>query len=64
MDRLNSIMETARRWGVSPDTVRRLIRDQGLHAVRVSRRVLVPESEVARVCQEGCGKVSRKAKAN
>jgi excisionase family DNA binding protein len=64
MDQLIGIADTARRLGVSSDTVRRLIRRQALHAVRVSRRVLLPESEVARVCQQGCGQTSRKSEAN
>jgi len=64
MDRLIGIADTARQLGVSPDTVRRLIRRRMLHAVHVSRRILIPESEIAKVCQHGCGQTSRKSEAN
>jgi excisionase family DNA binding protein len=53
-ERLNSLRETADRLGVSIFTVRRLISAGSLRAVRVSRRLLVPESEVLRTCAEGC----------
>jgi excisionase family DNA binding protein len=58
-ERLESVEETSRRLGVSSFTVRRLIKTKQLRAVRVSRRVLVPDSEVSRVIAEGCGKNSR-----
>jgi excisionase family DNA binding protein len=58
-ERLESVEETSRRLGVSSFTVRRLIKTKQLRAVRVSRRVLIPHSEVNRVISEGCGKNSR-----
>jgi len=55
-DRLEPIAEVSKRLAVSSFTVRRLIRANQLRAVRVSKRVLVPESEIERVIREGCGK--------
>jgi len=55
-ERLNSIQEASERLGVSTFTTRRLIKAGLLRAVRVGKRVLVPESEVGRVCAQGCGK--------
>jgi len=54
MDRLQSIGATAEILGVSKDTVRRLLNSGALRGVRVSRRILVPESEISRVCSHGC----------
>jgi excisionase family DNA binding protein len=54
-NQLVSIAETAKALVVSKDTVRRLIDSKKLRAVRVSRRVLVPESEVERACVYGVG---------
>jgi excisionase family DNA binding protein len=51
---LNSIDSTAQRLGVSAFTIRRLIQEGGLRSLRVGRRRLVPESEVARVLTQGC----------
>jgi excisionase family DNA binding protein len=53
---LRSIEETSRRLAVSPFTTRRLIKSGHLRAVRVSKRVLVSESEIDRVIAQGCGK--------
>jgi excisionase family DNA binding protein len=53
-ERLNPLKETAERLGVSIFTVRRLIKNGALRAVRVSRRLLVPESEILRTCVDGC----------
>jgi excisionase family DNA binding protein len=53
---LKSIEETSRRLAVSPFTTRRLIKSGHLRAVRVSKRVLVSESEIGRVIAQGCGK--------
>lgn len=58
-ERLESVDEVSKRLGVSSFTVRRLIKTNQLRAVRVSRRVLVPDSEVDRIIIEGCGKNSR-----
>jgi excisionase family DNA binding protein len=54
--RLESVEETSKRLAVSTFTVRRLIKSGELRAVRVSKRVLVPETEIERVIAEGCGK--------
>lgn len=58
-DHLNSVDEASKRFGVSQFTTRRLIKAGFLKAVRVSKRVMVPESEVRRVISEGCGKRPR-----
>lgn len=53
--RLTSVEEASRRLAVSTFTTRRLIKAKQLRAVRVGKRVLVPESEIVRVVAEGCG---------
>jgi excisionase family DNA binding protein len=52
---LVSIGETAATLGVSKDTIRRLITQGALRAVRVAGRVLVPLSEIDRACTQGVG---------
>jgi excisionase family DNA binding protein len=52
-NQLVSIGRTAETLGVSKDTIRRLIQRKELRAVRVSRRVLVPTSEIERACAHG-----------
>jgi excisionase family DNA binding protein len=51
--KLNGIAETAKEWGVSKDTVRRQIKIGAIHAVKVGRRTLIPQSEIDRVCTHG-----------
>ena len=51
---LCSIDVTAERLGVSPFTVRRKIKSGALKGVRVGRRVLVPDSFIENVIQNGC----------
>ena len=41
---------------VSRDTLRRLAAKGQLKVVRISRRVLVPTSEIARIVENGIGK--------
>jgi len=55
-ERLQSVEEVSKRLSVSTFTTRRLIKGKQLRAVRVGKRVLVPESEIDRVIAEGCGK--------
>lgn len=55
-ERLNSVKETSKTFGVSTFTTRRLIKAKQLRAVRVGKRVLIPQSEIDRVIAEGCGK--------
>jgi excisionase family DNA binding protein len=55
-ERLESVEAVSRRLSVSTFTTRRLIKSKQLRAVRVGKRVLVPESEVERVMAQGCGK--------
>jgi excisionase family DNA binding protein len=55
-DRLASIAESSGRLGVSIFTTRRLIKAGLLKAVRISKRVMIPESELQRVLAKGCGK--------
>ena len=54
-NRLESIAEASKRLGVSTFTTRRLIKAKQLRAVRVGKRVLIPESEIERVISQGCG---------
>jgi excisionase family DNA binding protein len=55
-NRLRSIEETSQRLGVSTFTTRRLIKAGQIKAVRISKRVMVPESELNRLIAQGCGK--------
>ena len=55
-ERLESVEEVSRRLSVSTFTTRRLIKANQLRAVRVGKRVLVPQSEIERVMVQGCGK--------
>jgi len=52
---LVGIREAAAALGVSRDTVRRLIASSQLQSVRISRRVLVPISEIRRICHTASG---------
>jgi len=54
-NKLESIAEASKRLGVSTFTTRRLIKAKQLRAVRVGKRVLIPESEIERVITQGCG---------
>jgi len=53
---LQSVEEVSKRLAISSFTTRRLIKTKQLRAVRLGKRVLVPESEIERVIAEGCGK--------
>jgi excisionase family DNA binding protein len=53
-DQLRSINETSQRLGVSTFTTRRLIKAGSIKAVRISKRVMVRESEIERVMAHGC----------
>lgn len=55
-ERLQSVEEVSKRLAISSFTTRRLIKTKQLRAVRVGKRVLVPESEIERVIVQGCGK--------
>ena len=59
---LRSVDEVSRRLAVSTFTTRRLIKAKQLRAVRVGKRVLIPEAEIARVIAEGCGKHAHSAR--
>ena len=60
--RLVTLGRAAEELQVSPDTLRRLAASGQLKTVRISRRVLVPTSEIARIVEGGAGKyVGRKA---
>jgi excisionase family DNA binding protein len=52
---LTSVEEASRRLAVSTFTTRRLIKAKQIRAVRVGKRVLIPESEIARVILHGAG---------
>jgi excisionase family DNA binding protein len=58
---LASVEEASLRLAVSTFTTRRLIKAKQLRAVRVGKRVLVPQSEIDRVIAQGCGKHASKA---
>jgi excisionase family DNA binding protein len=46
--------------GVSRDTLRRCVARGELRTVRISRRVMIPESEVRRVAEQGIGRYAAK----
>jgi excisionase family DNA binding protein len=54
LDRLRSIEVQAERLGVSTFTVRRKIKNGTLKGVRVGRRLLIADSVVDSVIQNGC----------
>jgi len=60
-ERLEPVEAASRRLSVSTFTTRRLIKSKQIRAVRIGKRVLVPESEIQRVIAEGCGKHAGKA---
>ena len=47
-----TIQETAKRLGLSVDTVRRLVQDGRLRACRLTRRLLISEAELERVVRQ------------
>ena len=49
------ISSVAERWGVSPDTIRRLIKRGELKAINVAGRRLIPRREVETVELTGVG---------
>lgn len=53
MRALKSIQEAAGLLGISPWTVRAYVKAGKLHAVRLGRRVLVEESELERLVENG-----------
>ena len=60
--RLVTLGRAAEELQVSRDTLRRLAASGQLKIVRISRRVLVPTSEIARIVEGGAGKyASQKA---
>jgi excisionase family DNA binding protein len=54
-DKLLSTTEAAKRWGISTTSARRLVKSHRVRGTRILRRVLIAESEVARVIREGAG---------
>jgi excisionase family DNA binding protein len=58
--RLRSISEVANRLAVSRATVWRLIKDARIRSVRIGARVLVSDTEIARLIEQGtAGRVSK-----
>ena len=55
-ERLRSVEEASRRLSISTFTTRRLVKMKQIRAVRVGKRVLIPDSEIERVMLHGCGK--------
>ena len=60
-ERLNDLEQSSGRLSVSPWTLRRLIDSGDIRAVRVGRRVLIPESELLRIMRDGCGSHAQSA---
>jgi excisionase family DNA binding protein len=56
---LLSIGEFSEACNISRFTTRRLIDSKALRSIHVSRRVLIPRSELDRVLAEGCGPTSQ-----
>jgi excisionase family DNA binding protein len=54
--RLSSIQLAAKRLGVSTFTIRRLIQAKALKSVRISRRVMIPETAILMAIENGCGR--------
>jgi excisionase family DNA binding protein len=54
MTKLVSVEESAYRLGISSLTVRRLVKCGRLRSTRIGRRLLLPETEIARIANEGC----------
>jgi excisionase family DNA binding protein len=52
-EKLESVNAASERLAISIFTTRRLIKSRVLRAVRVGRRVLIPQSEVDRLVSEG-----------
>lgn len=52
-ERLETVQDASRRLAISTFTTRRLIKAKTIRAVRVGKRVLIPESEVDRLVSEG-----------
>lgn len=59
---LYSIAQLAGRWGVSPDTIRRLINSGELRSVTISARRLIPLPEIERAELVGVGTCRNKQK--
>ncbi len=53
MESLKSIEQTAEVLALSPWTVRAYVRQGKIHAVRLGRRVLIEQSEIQRVIENG-----------
>ena len=51
--KLHEVPETGRTLRVSNSTVWRLVKDGRIRAVRIGKRVLIPESEINRLMQNG-----------
>ena len=61
-NRLKGISAAAASLGVSTFTIRRALARGEIKFVRVARRVLIPECEIARICAEGCGQYQPRKK--
>ena len=60
-DKLVSVKEASERIAVSTFTTRRLVKARQLRAVRVGKRLLIPQSEIERVIAGGVGKYAQGA---
>jgi excisionase family DNA binding protein len=59
MEQLKSIEETADTLGLSAWTVRRYVQTGKIRPVRLGRRVLIEQSEIQRVIEDGRGEHCR-----
>jgi excisionase family DNA binding protein len=60
---LFSIGSVAQRWGISRDTVRKLIESSDLRSVTIASRRMIPLSEIERAELVGAG-IARKRRAD
>jgi len=49
------LQEVAQGFSVSVDTLRRAVRRRELKAIRIGKRVLIPEDEIERLSRDGLG---------
>lgn len=61
--KLLGIGEAATRLGVSKDTIRRLGKAGHVRTVRISRRRMIPETEVERLAEHGVGRYASQPEA-
>ena len=53
------IAQAAQTLGVHRDSVRRRVVTGEIRSTRIGRRILIPVTEIERICRDGCGKYTR-----